>query len=107
LLCPLNGDCAAAPIDAAQLERLRTTGRRRPSEQNRVPFVQTARYARGRIVDRLRELPPGERISLLDLHAAIGSSMPGRSFDEVREFVVALAREGLVSHDGTSVSLQE
>ena len=89
------------------LERLRAAASRDRSPQERVPFVRTTRYARGRIVDRLRELPPGERISMLDLHAAVGPAMPDRSLEDIREFVAALAREGLVTHDGTSVALQE
>lgn len=107
LICPLRDDCAAAPIDTARLERLRTAASRDRSPQERIPFLRTTRYARGRIVDRLRELPPGERISLLDLHAAVVPAMPDRSLEDIREFVAALAREGLVTHDGTSVALQE
>jgi len=106
LVCPLRNDCAASPIDGAQLERLRAAAASRRPTGN-LPFEHTARYARGRIVDRLRELPPGERISLLDLHRAVGPVMPGRSVDEIREFVAALARDGLVTDDGTSVALQE
>ena len=37
----------------------------------------------------------------------IGPAMPERSVEEIREFVAALARDGLVTHDGTSVALQE
>lgn len=107
LLCPVRADCAAAPVDAAQLDRLRERGTRRRSPQERIPFVQTTRYARGRIVDRLRELPPGERISLLELYDSISASIAGRSFDEVRGFVGALERDGLVTHDGTDVALRE
>jgi A/G-specific adenine glycosylase len=107
LLCPLRADCAAAPVDAARLDRLRAAAPRRRPPQGRVPFAQTTRYARGRIVDRLRDLPPGERISLLDLYASLAGTVAGRSFDEVRAFVGALEREGLVTHDGTHVALRE
>jgi len=41
------------------------------SGERAVPFARSRRFARGRIVDHLRELAPGARISLLDLHAAI------------------------------------
>ncbi|HEX3671406.1 MAG TPA: hypothetical protein VHT92_06870 [Candidatus Cybelea sp.] len=106
-ICPLRDDCVAGPIDATRLERFRAAASRARSPKERIPFVRTTRYARGRIVDRLRELPPGERISLLDLHASVGPAMPDRSVEDIREFVAALAREGLVTHDGTSVALQE
>ena len=65
------------------------------------------RYARGRIVDRLRDLAPGERISLLDLHAEIGPALSGRSVDDLRDFVAALERDGIVSHDGNRIALRE
>ncbi len=106
LLCPLREECAASSVDAVHLERLRASAAA-PRARERIPFPQTTRYARGRIVDRLRELPPGERISLIDLHRAVGPAIPGRSLEEIREFVAALARDGLVTHDGTSVALQE
>ena len=106
LVCPLRAQCAAAPIDAAGLERLRVSAPRH-SPQERIPFERTTRYARGRIVDRLRELLPGERISLLDLHRSLTAVVAGRSAEEIDGFVAALEREGLVSRDGTHVSLRE
>ncbi len=59
LLCPLRSACAAAPVDAGLLERLRAAAGGRRSPQNAIPFEHTTRYARGRILDRLRDLPPG------------------------------------------------
>jgi A/G-specific adenine glycosylase len=107
LLCPLRAGCAASPVDAAALERLRLAAAKKHSRQNRIPFERTTRYARGRIVDRLRDLPPGERVSLLDLYHAIAAAVSGRSFDEVRDFVADLERDGIVTHDGTHVALRE
>jgi hypothetical protein len=72
-----------------------------------VPFLESTRYARGRIVDRLRDLPPGARISLLDLYDSLAVSMAGRSIEELRAFVGSLERDGLVTHDGTHVALRE
>jgi len=107
LLCPLRAECAAAPIDAVQLERLRALAAQSRAPDQRVPFAQTTRYARGRIVDRLRDLPPGQRISLLDLYDSLAASMTGRSLDDLRAFVGALEADGLVTHDGTHVALRE
>ena len=103
--CPLQRVCAAAPIDASELAERRATLRR--PVQTPVRFEATTRYARGRIVDRLRELPPGSRISLLDLHACLAPLLPGRSAHDVRALVTALERDGLVSGDGDRVSLRE
>lgn len=107
LLCPLRSNCTAAPIDATALDVARTSNAKRLSPQEALPFAQSRRYARGRIVDRLRELPPGERISLLDLALAVRSRLPGRSAEEIREVVAALERDGLVSRDGDGIALQE
>jgi hypothetical protein len=86
---------------------LRAIAARRGSRRSRVPFVQTSRYARGRIIDRLRDLPPGGRISLLDLYDSVSPQLEGRSFEEMSLFVGALQRDGLVTHDGTHVALRE
>ncbi len=97
--CPLREDCVAAPIEPEQLHV--------SPKATSVPFKRTTRYARGRIVDRLRDLAPGRRISLLDLHRSVGSEMPERSVDDVSEFVAALERDGLVSSDGDGIALRE
>lgn len=106
LLCPLQSACAAAPVDAAALERARTAHSPKRSPQERIPFEQTTRYARGRIVDRLRELPPGKRISLLDLHRDVTSGI-GRTSDELDSLVRDLMRDGLVELRGDRISLRE
>jgi A/G-specific adenine glycosylase len=107
LLCPLRRDCTAAPIDAARLDRLRSASPKRRGGQSAIPFEHTKRYARGRIVDRLRDLPPGEAISLLDLHAAMRPLLAEHSIEKLREHITALERDGLVTHDGTQVALRE
>lgn len=88
--CPVREQCARE-IEAPPA-RARGTA---------VPFTQTARYARGRIIDRLRELRPGEAISLLDLRRDLRAALPNRD-DEVPRLVERLHREGLlVLQDGT------
>jgi A/G-specific adenine glycosylase len=106
LICPLQPVCAAAPVDAAQLEQARSARSRKRSPQEAIPFEQTTRYARGRIIDRLRELPPGHRISLLDLHEEVTSRI-GRSREELERLVTALERDGLITTRGKAVALQE
>jgi A/G-specific adenine glycosylase len=107
LLCPLRHDCAAAPIDAAALDARRAANAKARSPQQATRFERTTRYARGRIVDRLRDLPAGERISLLDLHHSIEPALPGRTIEDVRALVAALERDGLVARDGERVALAE
>jgi A/G-specific adenine glycosylase len=107
LLCPLRSDCAAAPIDADSLDAARLASARLGSTQAAVAFERTTRYARGRIIDLLRDLPPGEHVSLLDLHRSIEAVVPGRSIEEVRALVSALERDGLVSRDGERLALPD
>lgn len=104
--CPLQPACAAAPVDAALLERARSAYARKRSPQESIPFEQTTRYARGRIIDRLRELPAGKRISLLDLHEQVTRRI-GRSRGELETLVERLERDGLVRVSDACVSLQE
>jgi A/G-specific adenine glycosylase len=106
LICPLQPECAAAPIDAAQLETARAAHSRKPSPQEAIPFEQTTRYARGRIIDRLRELPPGKRISLMDLHHEVTHRI-GRSAQELENLLEALSRDGLVHVRNQQVSLRD
>ncbi len=107
LLCPLVAACAAAPVDAASLDAARRARAKPASPQAALPFEETARYARGRIVDRLRELPPGSRISLLDLHRSLAPALPGRSVDQLGELVGALERDGLLERRGERIALRE
>ncbi len=99
--CPLRRGCAAAPVDALELDALRAA-RKRPAA---IPFKETARHARGRIVDRLRALAPRERISLLDLHYELRDELAQRSLEQMRVLVDALQRDGLVLLQGEDVSL--
>jgi A/G-specific adenine glycosylase len=107
LLCPLTAYCVAAPVDAAALEAARIANARPRSPQEALRFENTTRYARGRIVDRLRELPPGTAISLLDLHREVAPLLPGRPIEAVDELVGALERDGLVARHGERIALAE
>jgi A/G-specific adenine glycosylase len=107
LICPLRDLCAAAPIDAVALERARREHAKTPSPQNAIPWEQTTRFARGRIVDRLRALPPGQRISLLDLHGDLQPLMPERSLEDVRNLVAILEQDGLIARHGEAIALRD
>lgn len=106
LLCPLQTLCAAAPVDAVRLEAARAAHAPKRSGQESIPFEQTTRYARGRIIDRLRELPPGHRISLLDLHRDVTRPI-GRTREQLDALVTALERDGLVQVRGAGIGLHE
>ena len=59
------------------------------------------------VVDRLRELPAGVGISLLDLHREVAPLLPGRPIEDVDELVGALERDGLVARSGERIALAE
>jgi len=104
LVCPLREHCAAAPIDAGQLAAAAEQHAPKRSPQERIPFKETTRFVRGRIVDRLRELPPGRAISLLDLHHELHPVVKrdARSFQAI---VASLARDGVIEEGELGISL--
>ena len=73
------------------------------------PFEQTTRYFRGRIVDHLRELAPGQTISLDDLGRSLRPDFGPEYTSWVTELVEGLRRDGLAATtggpDGPRVSL--
>ncbi len=104
LICPLLAECAAAPVDAARLDTLK---RQASKPAARVPFERTVRFARGRIVDRLRALEAGATISFLDLHGSLNAILPDRDAGDVRAILAGLERDGLVTVTDERVSLRD
>jgi A/G-specific adenine glycosylase len=105
LLCPLRAGCVAAPVDAAHLAvRARGTSRRSPQES--IPFERTTRFLRGRIVDRLRDVPRGATLSVRDLVASLGALVPADRLVEIPIIVEALVRDGIIERSGGSLRLR-
>jgi A/G-specific adenine glycosylase len=97
-ICPLKKVCASFPIGPSDLRPERP-------KMKAMPFERTTRFARGRIIDRLRSLPAGRRVSLLVLHREL--ALPGRSAEDVSILVEALARDGLVTVRKRQVALTD
>lgn len=106
-LCPLQAACVAGPLDPQRLEASRKRSTRKRGPQEALPFERTTRFARGRIVDRLRALPPGRRVSLLDLHRELHEVMPDRSLEDLERIAAALVRDGVLSSHGDGFALAE
>ena len=64
-----------------------------------IPFEQTSRYFRGRIVDALRELPPGAALSLAALGPRIKPDYTDADLPWLRKLAQGLARDGLARLD--------
>jgi A/G-specific adenine glycosylase len=85
LLCPVRDVCSAAG-SVVKVKRARTT----PN----VPFEQTSRYARGRILDALRTLPDGEGLAVQE--ADWGGSGTAVVDQLVRDGLVVRGADGLL-----------
>ncbi|MGH7327472.1 MAG: A/G-specific adenine glycosylase [Polyangiaceae bacterium] len=97
--CPLRASCAAARhgaavIRAAAQEHLAA---KRRGPQASLPFRETRRYVRGRILDRLRELQPGAALRTADL---VADRYP------LDEILAGMERDGLITRDGAGIRLR-
>jgi A/G-specific adenine glycosylase len=104
LVCPLREHCAAAPVDAGRLAAAMCDHAPKRSPQERIPFEKTTRYLRGRIVDRLRDLPAGQGVSFLDLHDELRrlADCDERAFEGI---VQGLVRDGIIRRSEHGVGL--
>ncbi len=105
LICPLRGACAAAPVDPAALATLAARHAPRRTPQERLRFSETTRYVRGRVIDRLRALPPGDGISLLDLHGDLAAVLPHHDAASLEAVVTALERDGFIEDGPNGIRL--
>jgi A/G-specific adenine glycosylase len=105
--CPVQTYCAAAPLERETLAELRRRHTTRRSGEARLPFARTTRFARGRIVDRLRELPAGRQISLLDLRFDLQTVLREEALDALEPLLFGLERDGVVQRDGDRFALRD
>jgi len=106
LVCPLRDACAAAPIDPASLAVAMRAHAKKKSPQEALPFERTQRFLRGRIIDRLRDLPENAAISLADLQADLRPIVTDERMPEIADTVRALIREGFVVERDGAYALQ-
>jgi A/G-specific adenine glycosylase len=106
LVCPLRDACAAAPVDATSLATAMRAHAKKKSPQEALPFEQTQRFLRGRIIDRLRDLPRDAAISLAELEADLHAIVTPERVPEIAGTVQALIRDGFVVERGGEFALQ-
>ena len=105
LVCPLREACAAAPVDPAVVaERARAHAPRKPP-QSAMPFERTTRFLRGRIIDRLRDVPAREPLAVEALQRDLAEIVPADRLHEIPSVVDALVRDGIVTRVAASVRL--
>jgi A/G-specific adenine glycosylase len=79
---------------------------RRVAERPAQPFVGSNRYYRGRLLDHLRSLPPGERIALARLGPLLREPYdPAEHGEWLHALVAGLVRDGLIAQWGDEVGL--
>jgi A/G-specific adenine glycosylase len=105
LICPLANACAAAPIDAATIASRAAVHARPRSPQERLRFEETTRYVRGRIIDRLRALDEGERVSFFTLATDLAPSLAHHDAAAVEAVLAALERDGMVDRASDGIRL--
>jgi len=93
IVCPLSSQCAAFPTIQGALAESRT--RRRPAER----FETSSRYYRGRIVERLRELPAedAQGIPLASLGPHLREDFSEADLPWLASLVQGLQRDGLAA----------
>jgi A/G-specific adenine glycosylase len=90
IVCPLREVCSAYPMMQTVLAQRRRT----PGKAPAVPFQQTTRYYRGRIVEELRSLPDSG-VTLAQLGPRVREDYTASDLPWLRNLVEALQRDGL------------
>jgi hypothetical protein len=70
-----------------------------------MPFERTTRFLRGRIIDRLRDVPARESLAVEALQRDLSSVVPADRLHEIPTVVDALARDGIVTRVAACVRL--
>ena len=105
LVCPLRDACAAAPVDPALLAARARSHAPRKAPQSAIPFERTTRFLRGRIIDRLRDVPARESLAVEALQRDLVTSVPADRLHEIPDVVDALVRDGIVTRVAASIRL--
>jgi A/G-specific adenine glycosylase len=122
--CPLQADCRDYADRRASDERLfaeatavgeplslpRASSRalgRAVAERRETPYAGSSRFYRGRIVEALRQLPPGQVLPLDELGPHVKAGFGAADRDWLDELVEGLVRDGLLMREGDAARLPE
>lgn len=93
LTCPVQQQCSAFP----EIQAAIANNSKAPKSKS-IPFEQTNRYFRGRIMDELRA-HEGEGVSLEEMGPVVKSGFASEDYPWLLELVTALERDGLLLVD--------
>lgn len=79
--------------------------RRKLAERREAPYAGSSRFYRGRTIDLLRALPPGQLLPLPALGAALKDDFAAPDLPWLQALVDRLARDGLLAREGDAVRL--
>ena len=110
--CPLQESCRAFTEmsqyslfpSGTVLRQLRKVAEKKADYQVQ-PFTSTNRYFRGRIIDHLRTVPSGQRVSLADLGAQIKPAFTHADMPWIQKLVEGLTKDGLLDCANEGVCL--
>lgn len=94
VVCPLQKECEAFPGVLTDIQE--QASERRASRGTAVPFQQSNRYFRGRILDALRDAGEGS-IGLMELGGTVKPGFESSDLPWLTELVIALERDGLTA----------
>jgi A/G-specific adenine glycosylase len=94
LLCPLRDVCRAAGAG----EYVPISRPVRVAAERRASYRGSTRYQRGKVVDVLRQLPPGASLAAEEIGAALADDPAAGRF-ELEPLLAGLARDGLIQLD--------
>lgn len=95
--CPVADDCASrCTATATERPALRRAAESRVAYRAEPPFAGSTRFYRGRIVDRLRAVPPGVTVSLDEVGSSIRDAFSPEQRPWLLDLLSALAADGLL-----------
>lgn len=110
--CPLQEHCAdyAARRNADEqvLEQVvyqPPQPRRKVAETREQPFAGSSRFYRGRVIEVLRQLPPGQALGLIELGRLVKEPFEQTELAWLQKLVDGLARDGLLAFDEQGIRL--
>jgi A/G-specific adenine glycosylase len=102
--CPLQGHCRAYAARRAADEQIFSNGtppdprrQRRVAERREAPYAGSSRFYRGRVVDVLRQVAPGQAMPLRELGVQLKDGFSSNDMPWLCALVEGLARDGLVA----------